>query len=86
MNEQGLSQQGMQPGMQGQQQADQMVMEVAKLLAQGITPEELQAQGVPMEVIQAAMEMLQAQGQPAQVEQPMQVQSDVARGLSTQRL
>lgn len=35
------------------------VEEIAALLAQGITPEELKAAGVPMQLIEQAMAMLQ---------------------------
>lgn len=47
----------------GNPNAGQMpsVEEIAALLAQGITPEELQAAGVPVELIKEAMAMLNQQ-------------------------
>lgn len=63
MNEQGLAQQQAQAG-----QIDPvMVQRVAEALMQGMSPEELLQQGVPPEVIQAAMQMVQAQTQASQV-------------------
>ena len=64
----GLAQQAGGRQMGGQQdQMMQMVQEVARMLANGATPEELMQQGVPPEVIQAAMEMLSAQTPAPQV-------------------
>ena len=61
MNEQvGLAAQGQMQGQQGPTQ-EQLVMKVAELLAQGVTPEQLNAQGVPMDVIEMAMRLLQSQ-------------------------
>lgn len=40
--------------------------EVASLLAQGITPEELQAAGIPLQLIEAAMALLQQSQAPQQ--------------------
>ena len=70
MNEQmGLAAQG---GMQGPTQ-EQIVMKVAELLAQGVTPEQLNAQGVPMDVIEMAMQLLQSQqGQQLPQAEPVQ--------------
>ena len=51
----------------------EMIQKVAELLAQGVTPEELVSKGVPKEVIQMAVKMLQSQEQVQQVpEQPRQ--------------
>ena len=61
MNEQvGLAAQG---GMQEQQgpTQEQLVMKVAELLAQGVTAEQLMEKGVPKEIIQMAMQLLQSQ-------------------------
>lgn len=60
MNEQGLAGQSM-----GQQpQVDmEMVKKVAEMLMQGMTPEDLMAKGVPVEVIKAAMQIIQQQQQ-----------------------
>ena len=73
MNEQmGLAAQG---GMQEQQgpTKEQLVMKVAELLAQGVTPEQLNAQGVPMDVIEMAMRLLQSQqGQQMPQAEPVQ--------------
>lgn len=56
----------------GNPNAGQMpsVEEIAALLAQGITPEELQAAGVPVELIKEAMAMLNQQA-PAPVQGAM---------------
>lgn len=54
----------------GQPQVNQqMVQQVVALLQQGISPEELAQQGVPVEVIQMAIQMLQQQPQ-APVDDP----------------
>lgn len=72
MDEQGLAAQGQ---MQGQQEptTEQLVMKVAELMAQGVTPEQLNAQGVPMDVIEMAMQLLQSQqGQQLPQAEPVQ--------------
>lgn len=73
MNEQvGLAAQG---GMQEQQgpTTEQIVQKVAELLAQGVTPEQLNAQGVPMDVIEMAMRLLKSQqGQQMPQAEPVQ--------------
>ena len=46
---------------QQSQISPEMVEQVAMMLSQGITPEELMAKGVPPEVIEAAMGMLSQQ-------------------------
>lgn len=57
MEEQGLAGQSM-----GQPQLDmEMVKQVAQMLMQGMSPEELMQKGVPREVIEAAMQMIQQQ-------------------------
>ena len=73
MNEQiGLAAQGSMQGQQGPTQ-EQLVMKVAELLAQGVTPEQLNAQGVPMDVIEMAMRLLQSQqGQQLSQAEPVQ--------------
>ncbi len=59
MNEQGLA--------TGQGQIDPaMIEQVMAMLVQGANPEELLAQGVPMEVLEMAMQQLQAQAQQGQ--------------------
>ena len=57
----GLASRGMQP-----QQGQISVEQVAKLLLQGVKPEELLAQGVPLEVIKQAIALLQEQIQQQQ--------------------
>ena len=86
MNEQiGLAAQG---GMQEQQgpTQEQLVMKVAELLAQGVTAEQLMEKGVPKEIIQMAMQLLQSQQgqQMPQVEPVQGVPSDgglASRGM-----
>ncbi len=73
MDEQGLAAQGQMQGQQGPT-TEQMVQKVAELLAQGVTPEQLLAKGVPQEIIDMAMQLLQQQGQ--QVQQPAQVMTE----------
>lgn len=72
MDEQGLAAQGQMQGQQGPT-TEQMVQKVAELLAQGVTPEQLIEKGVPQEIIDMAMQLLQ-QGQ--QVQQPAQVMTE----------
>lgn len=60
---QGLAAQSAQQGMMGQGNPEQMVQEVVQLLMQGANPEELVQQGVPVEIIQAAIEIIMAQEQ-----------------------
>ena len=73
MNEQiGLAAQGSIQEQQGPTQ-EQLVMKVAELLAQGVTPEQLNAQGVPMDVIEMAVQLLQSQqGQQLPQAEPVQ--------------
>ena len=68
--EQGLAQQG------AQAQQQQMLDQIVQMLMQGMSPEELQAQGVPAQLIQMAMQIVeQQQGQ-------MQHQGQVPEGLA----
>ena len=60
----GLASRGIQP-----QQGQISVEQVAKLLLQGVKPEELLAQGVPLEVIKQAIALLQEQIQQQQGQQ-----------------
>lgn len=69
MNEQGLAQQA---GGQGPMVDPEMVQQVAQALMQGMTPEELVAKGVPQEVIEAAIAIVQAQAAQQQQVQPGQ--------------
>ena len=66
---------------QGMAQVDpQMVQQVATMLAQGVSPEELVNQGVPPQVVEMAMAMLQEQ---AAQQQQTQVAPD---GLAARAL
>lgn len=68
--EQGLAQQG------AQAQQQQMLDQIVQMLMQGMSPEELQAQGVPAQLIQMAMQIVeQQQGQ-------LQLQGQVPEGLA----
>ena len=70
MDEQGLAAQGQ---MQQEPTTEQLIMKVAELMAQGITAEQLNAQGVPMDVIEMAMRLLQSQqGQQIPQAEPVQ--------------
>jgi hypothetical protein len=70
MNEQGLAAQGQ---MQQGPTIEQMVQKVAELLAQGVTAEQLMQQGVPQEIIDMAMQLLQSQqGQQQPQAEPVQ--------------
>ena len=55
------AQQGQGLGMGGQGNPDQMIQQVVQMLMQGANPEELLQQGVPMEIIQAAIEIIMAE-------------------------
>lgn len=55
----GLAQQAM--GQQEQQISQDMVKQVAELLMQGMTPEELIQRGVPQEVVEMAMALVSQQ-------------------------
>ena len=82
MNEQmGLAAQGSMQEQQGPTQ-EQIVMKVAELLAQGVTPEQLNAQGVPMDVIEMAVQLLQSQ-QGQQIPQVEPVQGVPDGGLAS---
>jgi hypothetical protein len=66
---------GQAPQAGNQDQTMALVQEVMKLLAQGIDPNELLKQGIPKEIIQMAIDQLNAQAQqpqPMNVEQPQQ--------------
>jgi hypothetical protein len=70
MNEQGLAAQGQ---MQQEPTTEQLVMKVAELMAQGVTAEQLMQQGVPKEIIDMAMQVLQSQqGQQQPQVEPVQ--------------
>ncbi len=68
---------------QGQQAGmEEMVMKVAELLAQGVNPQDLLAQGVPQEIIDMAVQMLQQEQQVPQA--PMVNNSVQGQGLAGQ--
>ena len=72
MDEQGLAAQGQMQGQQGPT-TEQIVQKVAELLSQGVTAEQLMEKGVPKEIIQMAMQLLQSQqGQQMPQEEPVQ--------------
>lgn len=50
---------------QGQQSSQQAVQQVVMMLQQGIQPQELLQQGIPAELIEAAMAMIQQQAEAA---------------------
>ena len=80
MEEQGLAQQAAAQGAGGMGQQLPSVQELAELLLQGITPEELVAAGVPMQLIEQAMAMAQQMAAGGQ-QGPTQAQ---AEGLAMQ--
>ena len=61
MEEMGLAQQSVNAGPQGPDMA-QVMQEVVRLLQQGVEPQELLDMGVPQEVIQQALMMLEQSG------------------------
>jgi hypothetical protein len=70
MNEQGLAAQGQ---MQQEPTTEQLVIKVVELMAQGVTAEQLMQQGVPKEIIDMAMQVLQSQqGQQQPQVEPVQ--------------
>lgn len=59
--------------------AQAMLEQVIQLLAQGVNPEELLQQGVPMEIIQQAIDILLAEdAQMQNVQQPPQTEAGLA--------
>lgn len=71
--EQGLAQQAAGQDMQ------MMVQQVVQLLMEGVAPEDLLQQGVPMEVIQEAIAIIQAQEQQMATQQsPASTESGLA--------
>ena len=80
MEEQGLAQQAAAQGAGGLGQQMPSVQELAELLLQGITPEELVAAGVPQQLVEQAVAMAQ---QMAAQQGPTQAQ---AEGLAAQGL
>lgn len=64
--EAGLAQQSAQPQQQPMGNPEQMIQEVVQMLMQGADPDELLKRGVPMEILQAAIEIVLAQEQQVQ--------------------
>ena len=59
---QGMQEQGMQEqALPQQDEMEQMVVQVAQLIMQGASPEELLQMGVPQNVIDMAMQLVQSQ-------------------------
>ncbi len=59
---QGMQEQGMQEqALPKQDEMEQMVVQVAQLIMQGATPQELLQMGVPQNVIDMAMQLVQSQ-------------------------
>ncbi len=59
---QGMQEQGMQEqALPKQDEMEQMVVQVAQLIMQGATPKELLQMGVPQNVIDMAMQLVQSQ-------------------------
>ena len=85
MEEMGLAQQSagqeQQAGGAEEAQLQELVMQVIQMLQQGVSPEELLQKGVPEEIIQMAMQMLQQQGGQEQG-QPQVPNSPQGQGLA----
>lgn len=91
MNQQGLAQQQSaqapeQVGPQGQGDLEDVLVQIIELLQQGVTAEELINQGVPAEIVQQAVDMMQQiESNESQMmedsESPMMEQSEEALGL-----
>lgn len=81
--EQGLAQQQEQPQGQGmnQQQMMQLVQEIVKLLKQGVSPQQIVAQGVPEKIVDMAVKAAGMQDQDTDTDRPM-----VPGGMSGQGL
>ena len=59
---QGMQEQGMQDqALPQQDEMEQMVVQVAQLIMQGATPQELLQMGVPQNIIDMAMQLVQSQ-------------------------
>ena len=65
-----------------QDQERQMIDEIKAMLLQGVDPQELLSQGVPQEIIQIAIQELEAEM--AQQQQPVQAQAVTQPGLAMQ--
>ena len=74
MEEQGLAQQAgaeQQGGQMNQQQMMALVQEIAKLLKQGVSPQDIVAQGVPEEIVDMAVQAVGMQDQDMDTDKPM---------------
>ena len=86
MNEQGLAQAGT-PSMDGGQRQmtpQEMVVQVKKMLMQGIAPEEILSQGVPKEIVIQAITELQQELAAQQQSQPVAEEPVTQDGLAAQ--
>ena len=83
---QGLSASGTSGAAADQQKMKELIVQVAQMLQQGRSPEELMQMGVPQEIIQAAMQLLkQSQGSDGDGDEPQtggsqQMQQGLSRG------
>lgn len=75
MEEMGLAAQSAQ---QAQPSTEEMVQQVMQALMEGMSPEELLQQGVPAEVIQMAIQMLQQQQSAGKAPVPAEQQGGLA--------
>lgn len=75
MEEMGLAAQSAQ---QAQPSTEEMVQQVMQALMEGMSPEELLQQGVPAEVIQMAIQMLQQQQSAGKAPVPVEQQGGLA--------
>ncbi len=67
--------QAQQPQQPDQAQIEELLRKVIELLSQGVPPEELVKAGVPEEIIQQAMQIMQQQGMaPGQAQQAPLIQ------------
>lgn len=79
MDEMGLAQQAAAQGAGGLGQQMPSVEEIAALLQQGITPEELVAAGVPRQLIEQALAMLQQMVQQGPTQQAAGMEQGLAQ-------
>lgn len=86
MEEQGLAQQqAQQPQGMGKKELMELVLQVAKLLQQGISPQELVQKGVPEEVVRMAVQMTgQAENSTNREEVPAGQSVERENGLAMQ--
>ena len=76
-----IMEQGETGAMEQQKQGGITVEDVAQALMSGVSPEELMKKGVPVELIKAAIQMLQQQGQAQAGQEQPQGQGLSAAGM-----